>query len=1071
MAATNFTPIQLYHSTTASAAPVAGNLANGELAINITDGKLFYKDNGGTVQVLATKGAGTIGGSNTQVQYNSSGALAGSSNFTFNGTTATINTLNLTNALGTTYGGTGLNSYTTGDIVYASASNTLSKLTIGTNGYILTSNGSIPTWTAGSSISVNTATNLAGGATGSVPYQSSAGATTFLSIGSANTVLTSSGTGPQWVTSLSSLTGVSSSSMTNTSLTSGRVVYSTTGGAQTDSASLTFNGTTLTAGGFATGGSSTLDKLVKIGDSAFNLPAVLSATAPAKLYVSTATVTDASSAGGATNSLGTITSFGSTTVAASNTGVTYTNLATLYIAGAPTAGTNVTITNPYALYVAAGDAYFGGTVTAGTVNLTTLDLTNLEVTNIKAKDGTASITLADSTGVASFTANPVLSGGTANGVAYLNGSKVLTTGSALTFDGTNLSNAQTSASPVGLILRNDSASTSAGAKLAFQYQGTETGYVINQFDGSDFNNQYGAKRHHIWLNNGSETMRLTSTGVTLTNGTVRLSNGYDIGWGAASTYLAGNSSSNVIQFVTNSAEIGRFTSAGMGVGTTDTSNGRINVVAGTGATGNSLFLTNVDGTYNPYVQFQHNGINGVTLLSSSSYGGTASNFTISIAGTPTATFNGNGNTGLRCVPSAWSGNTVLELFNPASAIRGDVYQGAVGGNNVTGLSHNAYFDGTNWKTIYTAATYYASRYEQTSGEHAFYIAGLTNGTISFTKAVTIDNSSRLLLATTSATSGGGFLQIGQVPNGTSSSIGFNNNDNAVISAKYSMVFQNDSTNTVGGRSFDWKKGGYGYGDGTTLMSLDSGGTLALTAGSLAFTSLTGYAQINNYRTGDLELVNRVSGNAISFYVDNGVFAMKILTGGDVTIGTTSGIGVGAKVNILAAGNALHVQSTSGSANNIVSYNSSGTATFAVSNGGAVSKTSGSFKIDHPLPEMEDSHFLVHSFVEGPRADNIYRGEIVLVNGKATVNIDAVSKMTEGTFVALNRDVQCFTTNETDWDAVRGKVVGNQLLVECQNVTSTATVSWMVIGERQDKHMYETEWTDDNGHVIVEPLKH
>jgi hypothetical protein len=34
--------------------------------------------------------------------------------------------------------------------------------------------------------------------------------------------------------------------------------------------------------------------------------------------------------------------------------------------------------------------------------------------------------------------NPVLTGGTANGVAYLNGSKVLTTGSALVFDGTNL---------------------------------------------------------------------------------------------------------------------------------------------------------------------------------------------------------------------------------------------------------------------------------------------------------------------------------------------------------------------------------------------------------------------------------------------------------------------------------------------------------------------------------------------------------------------------------------------------------------------------------------------------------
>jgi hypothetical protein len=29
---------------------------------------------------------------------------------------------------------------------------------------------------------------------------------------------------------------------------------------------------------------------------------------------------------------------------------------------------------------------------------------------------------------------------------------------------------------------------------------------------------------------------------------------------------------------------------------------------------------------------------------------------------------------------------------------------------------------------------------------------------------------------------------------------------------------------------------------------------------------------------------------------------------------------------------------------------------------------------------------------------------------------------------------------------------------------------MVIGERKDKHMYDTEWTDDNGKVIVEPLK-
>ena len=139
MAATNFTPIQLYFSTTASAVPLAANLAQGELAINITDGKLYYEDNAGAVQVIATKGAGTIGGSTTQIQYNNAGALAGNAAMVFNNSTnvTTLTTLNLTNALGATYGGTAQSTYTQGDFVYASAANTLSKLGIGTiNGII-----------------------------------------------------------------------------------------------------------------------------------------------------------------------------------------------------------------------------------------------------------------------------------------------------------------------------------------------------------------------------------------------------------------------------------------------------------------------------------------------------------------------------------------------------------------------------------------------------------------------------------------------------------------------------------------------------------------------------------------------------------------------------------------------------------------------------------------------------------------------------------------------------------------------------------------------------------------------
>jgi hypothetical protein len=178
--------------------------------------------------------------------------------------------------------------------------------------------------------------------------------------------MTSSGTAPQWVTALSGLTGVSSSSITNTSLTSGRVVYSGASGVETDSANLTFNGTTLSAGGFSTTGLSTLVQTVKIGDSNFSGVAVFAPATPAKLYIGTGTVTDATSAIGATNATGAISSLGITPIAATNTSVTYTNASTLYIAGAPSAGTNITITNPYALYVNAGTSYFDGNVGIGT---------------------------------------------------------------------------------------------------------------------------------------------------------------------------------------------------------------------------------------------------------------------------------------------------------------------------------------------------------------------------------------------------------------------------------------------------------------------------------------------------------------------------------------------------------------------------------------------------------------------------------------------------------------------------------------------------------------------------------
>ena len=65
MAQTNYTPISLYYSTTAAAAPTSGNLVAGELALNTVDEKLYFKNSAGTVKLLASNAA-TSGASKGQ---------------------------------------------------------------------------------------------------------------------------------------------------------------------------------------------------------------------------------------------------------------------------------------------------------------------------------------------------------------------------------------------------------------------------------------------------------------------------------------------------------------------------------------------------------------------------------------------------------------------------------------------------------------------------------------------------------------------------------------------------------------------------------------------------------------------------------------------------------------------------------------------------------------------------------------------------------------------------------------------------------------------------------------------
>jgi len=209
--------------------------------------------------------------------------------------------------------------------------------------------------------------------------------------------------------------------------------------------------------------------------------------------------------------------------------------------------------------------------------------------------------------------------------------------------------------------------------------------------------------------------------------------------------------------------------------------------------------------------------------------------------------------------------------------------------------------------------------------------------------------------------------------------------------------------------------------------------------------------------------------------------MKITSGGNIGIGLTNPssplhvrVGTNNNFEIEETGGDLRLLAINDARNANVRMEFAASAfqflTGNVTIDGSITKGSGSFKINHPLESKKNTHNLVHSFVEAPQADNIYRGVVSLENGSATINLDTVSGMTEGTYVLLNTNTQCFTSNETDWDAVKGSVTGNILTISCENVASTATVSWLVIGERHDQHMIDTDWTDENGKVIVEPLK-
>jgi len=217
----NGTSVSLGGSTTVTAAaPFALTMGTG------LSGSSYNGSAAVTVAVANTAVTAAAYGSASSVAtftVNAQGqlTLAASTAIAINGNQITSGTV------GVGYGGTGLASYTIGDLLYASGATALSKLALGATNYVLTAGASAPQYVAqstlavGSATTATTATNLASGAAGSVPYQTGAGATSMLALGTNGYVLTAGASAPAYVaqSTLSVGTATDATNAANTAIT------------------------------------------------------------------------------------------------------------------------------------------------------------------------------------------------------------------------------------------------------------------------------------------------------------------------------------------------------------------------------------------------------------------------------------------------------------------------------------------------------------------------------------------------------------------------------------------------------------------------------------------------------------------------------------------------------------------------------------------------------------------------------------------------------------------------------------------------------------------------------------
>lgn len=192
-----------------------------------------------TIVLRATKGSPLT---NTEVDANFSNLNTDKleSSWTGNTTLVTLGTVTTGTWSATTIaankGGTGQSAYTVGDLLYASSTSALSKLVLGTTGQVLTAGASGPAYVNQSTLSVGSSTNISGGTTGAVPYNTGSGATSFLSLGTSGYVLTAGASAPTYVAQSTLSVGSATTATTSTHLAggaAGSVPYNTGSGATT----------------------------------------------------------------------------------------------------------------------------------------------------------------------------------------------------------------------------------------------------------------------------------------------------------------------------------------------------------------------------------------------------------------------------------------------------------------------------------------------------------------------------------------------------------------------------------------------------------------------------------------------------------------------------------------------------------------------------------------------------------------------------------------------------------------------------------------------------------------------